>query len=739
MDASGERILLTGCTGFVGKFVLRELCKRLGPSSSTKIICLLRGKKGQTAADRWSTIKTASLYSYVDLSRVSVQEGDLDTLEAIEWVAGQEPTLIVHCAANVKTLDSYENLYRDNVLGVESICQAAVKWSTKKLLLVSTCYVHPRKTVGKPELLTKGLPKDLFTTDYTYTKYLGEHAAATYSSDQLQISLLRLSCVGAPSGWLDAHPTPAAMAHLGIVSLILRGALEHVRVPSTMRLSTIPVDIVARSIVDDVLVYENQATGLVVRQICAPPDSVWNISISRLCRTILRFAPSLNLQIYDTNKDHFERQLVAKFGYSAYTPWGAKGLIFHREVNDFIDRFADGQCFESTVDIAYFPDLVNITDESIYEQTCFYVARGNHQHLLEKGFVMPVLDKFWGTMANHTVQAQFMYRVPVTFKSKEEAEEQMASVFSSYRVSFTDPDSKFFKYSASLAPLIGWTYEEATKETRTFQVQILGDYTAVTGIKFLVHHAIGDGIAHMRHVLPRIDSLGTQCPRQTIEAPSVKPRGLSMTQELFCFIYYFAFLVKLLFSPPPPKPTSGSNAHTVEMATAKLQKDPGTSFTVSLLKRSYPVLRAALKRDTVVYCIPAAIEGPMQRGLSMPRNSFVPLIIPWTIDGGLIQEQLLSSKAVKALNSLLVYFVSLTEFHYLRDMFLERVDIVYSSLLVSDSPLPNLKSTHFLSPTPRPIPFTLSVGTAGSETHLTVGSNLESVPAAKIMSEILRA
>ena len=739
----GERILLTGCTGFVGKFVLRELCLRT--ESKTTIICLLRGRKGQTVADRWNSIRAASLYKYVDLSKVEIQEGDLDNLEGIEWAEDKQPTLIVHCAANVKTLDTYENLYRDNVLGVETLCQAVLSWSstaeiTPRVLLVSTCYVHPRKTVGKAELLPKGLSKDIFTTDYTYTKYLGEHAAASFS-DRLPITILRLSCVGAPFGWLDAHPTPAAMAHLGIISLVLRGRLEHARVPSTMKLSTIPVDIVAKSIVDECTSKPTETVGqdIRVKQICADSDSPWNLSMSRLYKTIQRLSPNLNLQIYDMSREDFENQLAYKMGYRAYTPWGAKEYIFHKEVNQFIDKFADGQTFESTVPAAYFPNMTSSTEESIYEQTCFYVARGNHQHILEKGLPMPLLDKFWSSMANHIIECQILYREPLSFSNKAEAEEQIFSSFSSHRVCFTDPDSKFLRYDGNMGPLIGWTYEEAVKEFRPFQVQILGTYDNITGVKIRTHHGIGDGLTYMMYVLPRLDSLKAEVPRQTIQTPSAKPRGLSMTQELWCFIYYFAMLVKLICSPPPLQSSRAtSDVQTIEMATTSIHKDSGLSFTVSLLKRSYPVLRSILKRDTVVYCIPAAIEGPAQRGLSIPRNSFAPLIIPWSANGSEIQEQLLSSKAVKAVSSLLTYIISLTEFYYIRDMFMQHVDVVYSSLLGSDSPLHTIKSAHFLSPTPAPIPFTICAGTIGSETHLTIASKLESVPAKKIMNEILR-
>ena len=79
-----------------------------------------------------------------------------------------------------------------------------------------------------------------------------------------------------------------------------------------------------------------------------------------------RVSPNLNLQIYDMSREDFENQLAYKMGYRAYTPWGAKEYIFHKEVNQFIDKFADGQTFESTVPAGYFPNLISNTEETIY-------------------------------------------------------------------------------------------------------------------------------------------------------------------------------------------------------------------------------------------------------------------------------------------------------------------------------------------------------------------------------------
>lgn len=725
------RILLTGCTGFVGKFALRELLERL-PSDS-QIICLLRGKKGLTAEARWSSIKSNSLYHYSDFSKVSIKEGDLEHLDQITWSQNEEPNLILHCAANVKTLDTYENLYRDNVIGVDNLCQAALKWSCKRLILISTCYVHPKGSIGGSELLTKGLPRSVFTTDYTYTKYLGENLAQTFS-DRLQISLLRLSCVGAPQGWLDAHPTPEAMAHLGMLSLILRGKLEHVRVPSTMNLSIIPVDITAKCIVDEVV--DNSSDVVKVKQICPPIDSIWNLSMSKLCKTLMRLSPNLNLKIYESSQEIFEQDLRANLALSLFNPWAAKTLIFHQEVNRFIDKFADGQTFESSVPPEYLSNPGS--EESIYEQTCFYVARSNHQHLIEKGSPRTLIDIFWGQMPQHNIESHFTFREPLRFQSKKAAEQRFFECFGSYRPFFSDPDTKSFYNDPKQGVSVGWTYEEAIRYKKPIQIELLGSYEGVTGMKFIIHHATGDGLSFVKYILPRIDSIPNEIPRQTNSSTSIKPRSLSFIQELWCFIYYFALLVKLIFSPSTIKNPKHSESRTIEMATTKIHKEPGKSFTTSLLKQTYPALRAALGRDTVVYCIPAAIEGLAQRGLSIPRNSFVPIILPWSPDGGDIQEQLLNSKAVKAMSSLLVNFVSLTDMTWIRDHFLDRIDVVFSSLLAADTPLSSLKTTHFLSPTPSMIPFTICAATVGPETHITVASSIEDIPASKLMNQILR-
>lgn len=719
------RILLTGCTGFVGKFVLLELLLRA--TKDDKIICLLRGKKGQTAQQRWTKIKEDSLFTGIDFNNTEIAEGDLNSLDDLKW--DNEPDVLVHSAANVKTLDPYPDLYRDNVIGVKKICEMCIKWSVSRLHLVSTCYVHPRGTVGKSEALSVDLPRALFTTDYTYTKYLGECAAKEFS-DKFHISILRLSCVGAPSNWLDAHPTPAAMAHLGFLSLAMRGKLEILRIPSTMSLSTIPVNIVARAIVDDVLIEELGDDPLVVRQICANPTSQWNISIPQLFSSLQKLAPDLSyIQTLNVSDTEFKTALQKHWGYRAYLPWGYKALRFHEEVNDFLSKFADGQRFETSVPESYFP---KVSDDQIYEQTCLYVARGIHQYQMERTLKKSNLDVFWGSMDEHYMKGQIIFKEPLVFGSKEEAVRRIYDCLGAYRPFFADPYPRSLIYDGSLGPNIGWTSDESSNKKRSGQIELLGDYKSVKGFKMTGHHGIGDGISFIG-LLPRINSLNSSEPEHSLVQSSVKSRSLNMTEEIQCMAYYLGALVLVLLEK---KGSTGLKEKAVEMSRGTIHKIEGKSFTSSLIEKSYPILRSALDKDTIVYCIPATIEGPKERGLNVPRNSFVPIILPWSAKGGRMQEICLNSKGVKFLSWLICQLITMTDSKWLLNLFMDKVDIVLSSLMASDRPLSNIDSFHVLSPVSNSIPFTINAITVGTETFLTCASSHPKLNAKELIKEL---
>lgn len=722
------RILLTGCSGFVGKFTLRELCLRCPDS---QILCLFRAKKLKVE-ERWAAFLEDSLFSGVPMDKVSFIEGDLEHLDMISFSSSKVPDVIINSAANVRTMDTYSDLYRDNVIGVQRLCEMAIKLEIPRLLLVSTCYVHPRGTVGKPELLPEGLPKSIFTTDYTYTKYLGEQIASKFSSEQnLKISILRLSCVGAPSNWLDAHPTPGAMAHMGFISMALRGKIQYGRAPSTMSLSTIPVNIVAKGIVDEILTEEVQGTAIVIKQLCANPQSEWNLSIPRICETIQRLSSKTQFEfITNMDESEFNQYLSSKWGFSRFTPSGYKSLRFHEEANKFINSFADGQRFISSLSEDEFPSVLNSTH--IYEQTCVYVARGIHQFQLEKGYTTGRLDRFWATMSEHDIQIRVMLKAPLVFKSKEDAWHRFFDCFSAYRPFSVNANQASVKYSSALAPRISWSKED--RKPLGCQLELLGDFTSVKGFNILTHHGIGDGIALFTNLVPRVNSLASDVPSQTIVESSVRSRSLTFTEELQCLVYYLAIIVKLLTET---NSNSTMGEKTIEMSKQAFHKEDGKSFTVSLLNKLFPICRSALQKESIVYCVPAAISGPKERGLSMPSNSFVPILLPWSnLNTNGMQEKCLHSKSVKLVCWCLSQLIVASDLFWIRELFMKNIDVTVSSLMAPNSSLSSFESLHFLPPTPSYIPITVGLMTMGSESCVTIKSNLSHMDAKRLMEDL---
>jgi hypothetical protein len=78
----------------------------------------------------------------------------------------------------------------------------------------------------------------------------------------------------------------------------------------------------------------------------------------------------------------------------------------------------------------------------------------------------------------------------------------------------------------------------------------------------------------------------------------------------------------------------------------------------------------------------------------------------------------------------------MTGIEALREAFMRRVDVCFSSLMGSESSLNNIDSIHFLSPSTENTAFTICALTIGKTTHLTVSSKLKDYPASKLLKNI---
>lgn len=254
-------VFITGVTGYVGKHLLRYFLSL----TNRQIVVCIREKNGMTGKERFNTeIKHHPLFDETiiqkNLINVSVVEKDVNSLNESDI---KECSDIIHCAANVKFNSPFQVLMTENVRALKTLYRLC---KTKKFYYISTCYVHPKTTEGpySSSKIPAGLDKTNFICEYAYTKYLAEQYLYKQKGN---IDIIRLSCVGCP---IDDLPPMRGGAHLAILEVIERGTLPDIWIPDNFKFSTVPVDMICKSIIDRT---KQSRDGLEIVQYCAPANS----------------------------------------------------------------------------------------------------------------------------------------------------------------------------------------------------------------------------------------------------------------------------------------------------------------------------------------------------------------------------------------------------------------------------------------------------------------------------------
>jgi len=148
-----ENILLTGATGYVGCYVLREMLKE----GKRKITALIRGADHAAGRDRLHQVLAhyfgpeagAELAYHPGLQVLSSDLGQPNLgLDKEQWTSlAAQTQAIFHCAANVRHYGHYQEFHRDNVSSVQNLLELAAYNldAPADFHLVSTTSV-----VGKP-------------------------------------------------------------------------------------------------------------------------------------------------------------------------------------------------------------------------------------------------------------------------------------------------------------------------------------------------------------------------------------------------------------------------------------------------------------------------------------------------------------------------------------------------------------------------------------------------------------
>ena len=251
--AQPENVLLTGCTGFLGAFLLQAVLDQ----TRARVWCLVR------AADEAAAMKRIcrSLAGYgirsEDLAeRVIAVPGDLERsllgmpAERFDELAGLIDA-IYHNGARVNLMDPYERLKAANVNGTQEVFRLAAQGRVKPVHYVSTISTLVAGP-GDPEVLPEEWQTEesaLGSNGYVRTKWVAERMAQNSLERGIPVAVYRPGRISGHS-LSGATGTGDAFWHYVRACIELRAAPDAASGAwAGMEENLVPVDHVARAFV----------------------------------------------------------------------------------------------------------------------------------------------------------------------------------------------------------------------------------------------------------------------------------------------------------------------------------------------------------------------------------------------------------------------------------------------------------------------------------------------------------
>jgi 1-acyl-sn-glycerol-3-phosphate acyltransferase len=277
---AGAHVLVTGCTGFIGKVVLAELVRRRDELGIRRIDVLIRSKRGQDPAARFAAMIASPCFRQLEPGWQAICRpvaGDIT--QPHFGIAGDERaeltaslTQLIHCAASVDFDLPLAEAAGYNITGALGALGLAKQCPQLQAFVdVSTAYVWPHPG-GDRQFGERLVPLDIdaaatyaaiqagtfdekallartgHANTYTFTKCLAERLLAERQGG-VPLVILRPSIVSACwehpfAGWIDSK---AAFA--GFVALFGLGHLRVLGADTTAYLDLVPCDAVAARII----------------------------------------------------------------------------------------------------------------------------------------------------------------------------------------------------------------------------------------------------------------------------------------------------------------------------------------------------------------------------------------------------------------------------------------------------------------------------------------------------------
>ncbi|EGE04943.1 L-aminoadipate-semialdehyde dehydrogenase [Trichophyton equinum CBS 127.97] len=141
----GSTVFLTGATGFLGAYILRDLLSRSNPS--LRVVCLVRAKTSQLALERiQSTCKAYGFWSDSWVNQLECVQGNLGDenlgLSADNFNdLANRVDVVIHNGALVHWVYPYSNLRGPNVLGTIDTLRLCASGKAKQYAFISSTSV----------------------------------------------------------------------------------------------------------------------------------------------------------------------------------------------------------------------------------------------------------------------------------------------------------------------------------------------------------------------------------------------------------------------------------------------------------------------------------------------------------------------------------------------------------------------------------------------------------------------
>ncbi|WP_288496130.1 carboxylic acid reductase [uncultured Pantoea sp.] len=264
---ASRKILLTGASGYLGRFICLQLMEDLNKSGG-ELVCIVRGKDAQSARQRLENTfgapdsALAEHFKALADKCLIVIAGDIVEprfgLDEVSWeYLSEEIDTLYHVGALVNHVLPYNRLFDANVLGTTELIKLALSKHLKKFVFMSSIAVGAQTPVDEYTDIRTAIPYQNITSDYAsgyaISKWAGEILLKeAHEAHGIPVTIFRSSMILAHSHYEGQLNMPDMFTRL-IASIINTGiAPRSFYQPCEQHLphyDGLPVDFTASSIV----------------------------------------------------------------------------------------------------------------------------------------------------------------------------------------------------------------------------------------------------------------------------------------------------------------------------------------------------------------------------------------------------------------------------------------------------------------------------------------------------------